>query len=77
MNTLFDKLSSPCGGAENGAGSRKNPPPGSGAGYVVSLDYRYCLMVSEAFAGSSETEMVSFMLLDSQNLAAQAMNSSP
>ena len=54
---------------------QKKPPPFLGAVYVAF--YRYCLMDSEARAGSSETVMVIFMLLVSQNLAAQAMNSSP
>ena len=55
----------------------EKPPPFLGAVLCSVFDYRYCLMASEALAGSSETEMVSFMLLLSQNLAAQAMNSSP
>ena len=59
-----------------GPGAEKTAPK-IGGGLCSLCDYRYCLMVSEALAGSSETEMVSFMLLDSQNLAAQAMNSSP
>ena len=57
--------------------AEKPRPPYDGRGYVASVDYRYCLMDSEAFSGSSDTEMVSFMLLFSQNLAAQEMNSSP
>ena len=56
---------------------RKTPPIIKWAGLCSFFDYRYCLMASEALLGSSETEMVSFMLLLSQNLAAQAMNSSP
>ena len=56
---------------------QKNPLPSLGAVLCSVFDYRYCLIVSEARAGSSETVMVIFMLLVSQNLAAQAMNSSP
>ena len=43
----------------------------------VQINYRYCLIRSEAFSGSSVTEMVIFMLLAAANPAAQLMNSSP
>ena len=57
--------------------NRQKKPPPFRERFYVALDYRYCLIASEASAGSSETVMVIFMLLVSQNLAAQAMNSSP
>ena len=56
---------------------RKVPLPfGQRHDVNVASDYMYFFISSVAFAGSSETVKVRFMLLTSANLAAQARNSS-
>lgn len=59
-------------------GKMKTAAPFGNGGFDVQLKfYRYCLIRSEALAGSSETLTVTFMLLASANFATQLMNSSP
>ena len=57
--------------------TQKTPPPFRTAVLCKSgKNYRYFFISSDAFAGSSETVKVRFMLLTSANLAAHARNSS-